>query len=212
MGLSAPCRIGYAFGMTPAAATSGSTQGQASGCCTGAPREKFPALSPLIGYLDGLQERVCLETLAKLLSELRVTRADIAASCVFGVKGYRRNTISRGAWYELLANCWHSGHRTPIHDHRGVSCAFKVVEGMGTEIRFRETPSGLICPSETVAMPVGYVCAAADNDIHQVANMEVAGQDLVTLHIYSPPITKMHTYEWGACSVAEAGDCYDGPC
>jgi cysteine dioxygenase len=179
-------------------------------CC--APRVQFPAIAPLIDYLDGLRGRACLETLAALLGDLRVARADIAASCVFGVKGYRRNTISRSAWYELLANCWHSGHRTPIHDHRGVSCAFKVVEGTGTEIRFRETPSGLICPSETVAMPVGYVCAAADDDIHQVANMEAAGRDLVTLHIYSPPITKMHTYEWGACSTAEAGDCYESRC
>lgn len=193
--------------------TAAHTHESPAGCCSAKPAwEKFPALSPLIGYLEGLRDRACLETLAKVLGELQVSRADIAASCVFGVNGYRRNTISRGPWYELLANCWHSGHRTPIHDHRGVSCAFKVVEGTGTEIRFRETPSGLICPSETVTMPVGYVCAAADNDIHQVANMERAEQDLVTLHIYSPPITKMHTYEWGACSTAEAGDCYDGPC
>lgn len=176
------------------------------------PREKFPALAPVIDYLATLRGRACLDTLTRILTELRVGRADIAASCVFGTKGYRRNTIARDEWYELLANCWHSGHRTPIHDHRGVSCAFKVVEGTGTEIRFRETPSGLICPSETVVMPVGYVCAADDHDIHQVANMEQAGQDLVTLHIYSPPITKMHTYEWGACSTAEAGDCYDSPC
>ncbi len=199
--------------MAPTPATAPHTPTPTAGPCTHLPpREKFPAIAPLIDYLNTLHDRACLDTLAKLLADLRVSRTDIASSCVFGVNGYRRNTIAKSPWYELLANCWHSGHRTPIHDHRGVSCAFKVVEGTGTEVRFKQTPSGLICPCETVTMPVGYVCAAADNDIHQVANMEQAGQDLVTLHIYSPPITKMHTYEWGACSTAEAGDCYDTPC
>ena len=196
---------------------------QAAGCCQGSlngsalpPREAFPKLAPLIDYLDTVRDRACLSTLSDLLATTSVTRADIAGTCTFGVKGYRRNCISKSAWYELLACCWRSGHRTPIHDHRGVSCAFKVVEGDGTEIRFRETASGLICPTETIAMPAGYICAAEDADIHQVANMQAPGGDLITLHIYSPPITKMHTYEWGACSGVEVdaggADCYETRC
>lgn len=169
----------------------------------------YPKLAPLIEYLESLTRRADLAQLSQLLADVNVTRADIAASCVFGAKGYRRNTIAHSAWYELLANCWRSSDRTPIHDHRGVSCAFKVVEGVGTEVRFRTTPSGLICPTSTVTMPVGSICAANDADIHQVANMQAPGLDLITLHIYSPPITKMHTYDWGDCSVAEAGDCYE---
>lgn len=172
----------------------------------------YPALSELVGYLRSLNHRADLSELARLLREARVTRADIAPSCVFGVKGYRRNCIARSDWFELLACCWHSADRTPIHDHRGVSCAFKVIEGEGTEVRFRTTPSGLICPVGAVAMPVGYVCAAEDADIHQVANMQASGQDLITLHIYSPPIQKMHTYAWGEASTAEAGDAYETPC
>ncbi len=180
------------------------------------PREKFSKLAPLIDYLDTVRDRACLDTLSKLLAGTTVTRQDIAGTCVFGVKGYRRNCISKSPWYELLACCWHSGHRTPIHDHHGVSCAFKVIEGEGTEIRFRETPSGLICPAATITMPVGYICAANDADIHQVANMQAPGSDLITLHIYSPPITRMRTYDWGHCSGADldpaASDCYETPC
>jgi hypothetical protein len=39
--------------------------------------------------------------------------------------------------------------------------------------------------------------------------MQGPTQDLITLHIYSPPITKMHTYQYGEASTAECGDCYE---
>jgi cysteine dioxygenase len=170
---------------------------------------RFPKLAKLIGYLESLTTRADLDVLAKLLSETNVTRADIGACCLFNPGGYKRNTIARTDWFELLALCWKSGHCTPIHDHAGVSCAFKVVEGTGTEIRFAKTPSGLICPVQTNEMSPGYVCAAADADIHQVANMQSPEFDLITMHIYSPPIEKMHTYKFAVSDGAETGkyDC-----
>lgn len=170
---------------------------------------RYPKLAKLIGYLESLRGRADLDKLAKLLSETNVTRADIGGACLFNPSGYKRNTVARTEWFELLALCWHSGHCTPIHDHAGVSCAFKVVEGTGTEIRFATTPSGLVCPVQTNEMKPGYVCAAADADIHQVANMQAPGLDLITMHIYSPPISKMHTYKFAVSDGAECGkyDC-----
>lgn len=173
--------------------------------------QRFPKLAGLIEYLDSLSGRADLDLLSRLLREADITRADLAPACTFGVNGYRRNTISDGKWYELLALCWRSGHCTPIHDHRGVSCAFKVIEGTGTEIRFQVTPSGLVCPCGTETMQPGYICAAQDEAIHQVANMQATGLDLITLHIYSPPISKMHTYRFATSEGAEACDRYDRP-
>lgn len=160
------------------------------------PAERFPKLGSLIEYLDSLTTRANLGVLDRLLGGFSLTRADIEAACCFGARGYRRNTIASSPYYELLALCWRSGHCTPIHDHRGSSCAFRVIEGRGTEIRFKVTDSGLVCPIETTEMSPGFVCAAEDTDIHQVANMQAAGLDLVTLHIYSMPIAKMETYEY----------------
>lgn len=183
-------------------------------CCPATPgrsaSERFPRLAPLIAYLDSVRGRVDLSRLEKLLGELRITRADIEEACVFGTGGYRRNTISRSDHYELLALCWRSGHCTPIHDHRGVSCAFKVIEGTGTEIRFTLTPAGVVCPANggVNQMPAGYICAAQDDDIHQVANMNPPGHDVVTLHIYSPPISKMHVYHY-PCSAGAENQVYD---
>lgn len=153
-----------------------------------------PALRPLVAYLDSLNGRADLRELSRLLSSLEVTRAELDSWCQFGTRGYRRNTIRRSRWFELLALCWRSGDCTPIHDHTGSSCAFRIVEGRGSEVRYRVTPSGLVCPLGVTEMSCGYICAAEDADIHQVANMQPPGQDLVTMHIYSPPIETMQTY------------------
>lgn len=175
-------------------------------CC-----RRFPKLAALIHYLDSLTGRADLVRLTALLEDLKVSREDIAPACVFGARGYKRNTISRTEHYELLALCWHSGDCTPIHDHRGVSCAFRVVEGQGTEIRFKTTPSGMVCPTAAIPMDAGYVCAADDADIHQVANMQAPERDLVTLHIYSPPISKMNTYRFAEPGFADSSECYNKP-
>lgn len=159
-------------------------------------RVRYPKLAALIEYLEKAEGRIDLDTLAGHLKDLNVTRNDFSDCCIFGTRGYRRNTISRNDHYELLALCWRSGDCTAIHDHKGHSCAFRVIEGTGTEIRFKVTASNLICPVETNSMPPGYICAALDADIHQVANMQPEGTDLITLHIYSPPIKKMNTYQF----------------
>jgi cysteine dioxygenase len=171
---------------------------------------RCPKLGGLIEYLESLSGRADLAVLSRLLTQTQITRADLKEVCAFNPHGYRRNTISSSPWYELLALCWRSGDCTPIHDHQGVSCAFKVVEGTGTEIRFRTTPSGLICPTTSTPMPPGYVCSADDADIHQVANMQAPGQDLVTLHMYSPPIKKMNTYQFASPGECAASEHYAG--
>ncbi len=152
------------------------------------------SLRELTDYLDGLTARAELAELSRLLSGLRTTRADVEPWCQFGTRGYRRNTIRRSRWFELLALCWRSGDCTPIHDHAGCSCAFKLIHGVGTEIRYRVTESGLVCPTNVVEMPTAYVCAAEDDDVHQVANTQSPGRELITLHIYTPPIEVMTTY------------------
>lgn len=170
------------------------------------PKKAYPRLRPLIEYLDGLNGRADLDLLGELLTNLKLSRADIEAACIFGARGYRRNTISRSDHYELLALCWRSGHCTPIHDHKGVSCAFKVIHGTGTETRFRITDSEQIAPVGSVDMAPGYLCAARDEDIHQVANFQSPGKDLVTLHIYSPPIKSMNVFH--AAKPADSPEVY----
>ncbi len=195
---------------SPASSSSTNPQCSADAAAAGAgiAAPLCPKLAAIVAYLNSLTARADLDVLSRLLTELSLTRDDIQHNCIFGAKGYKRNTIARSDWFELLALCWHSGDRTPIHDHQGVSCAFKVIQGTGTEVRFRSTPSGLICPVQATQMQPGYLCAANDADIHQVANFQAPGMDLVTLHIYSPPIKSMNTYEFSSGVPAECADSY----
>lgn len=163
-----------------------------------------PKLTDLVGYLSALTGRADLGELERRLLALDITRRDISPACVFGTRGYRRNTIARGEWFELLALCWRSGDCTPIHDHEGSSCAFKVIEGQGTEIGYEPTACGMVCPTGRRLLEPGTVCAREDDDIHQVANMQAKGVDLITLHIYSPPIKQMGTYDFASGERAEA--------
>jgi len=154
----------------------------------------FPRLRPLLGYLDDLGGPADLPTLRGLLERLEITRADLAPACLFEPECYQRNLIKETPWYEMVCLCWQSGQRTPIHDHEGSSCAFLVVEGLASETRYERTPSGLIVPVETADRAAGYVCASAEADIHQVANTRPRGEDLVTLHIYSPRLRNFNIY------------------
>lgn len=156
--------------------------------------DAFPRLQPLIEYLDSLTGRADLSVLERLLTELEVSEADLQPVCRFKSERYQRNTIRQTEWYELVALCWEAGQRTPIHDHRSSSCAFKVIKGVASETRFDRTPSGLIRPMITRDLEPGYLCAAEDADIHQVANAQPEGAPLITLHIYSPPLRQFHRY------------------
>ena len=90
--------------------------------------------------------------------------------------------------------CWRGGQRTPIHNHAGSVCGFRVREGTGTETIFESTPSGVIKAVSAHDLPVGTINATQDSDIHQVSNCQAAGEDLITLHVYSPPLLRMDTY------------------
>jgi cysteine dioxygenase len=160
------------------------------------PREDCPKLGELIDYLDSLNGRADLDVLRSILARADVSREDFGPHAVFGTKGYKRNTVCKSDHYELLCLCWRSGHCTPIHDHKGSSCAFRVIEGVGTEVRFEKTGCGLVCPVKTTRMEPGYICAAQDEDIHQIANMQAPGRDLITMHIYSPPLSRINTYKY----------------
>ena len=157
-------------------------------------------LKPLIAYLDSLSSRVDLETLAGLLRELDIDRDELAPWCGFCTDHYQRNLMKRSDWYELVVLCWGSGQKTPIHDHVGSSCGLRVVDGHATETRYTLDPRGVAVRGETCRLTPGTVCASQDGDIHEVSNRET-GRDLVTLHIYSPPIARFHRYAEGSDEV-----------
>jgi cysteine dioxygenase len=152
------------------------------------------ALEPLVRYLDGLAGRPGLAELAAAVAPLAVDFADVAEFIRFSEQGYTRNLVRAGPWYNLLVLCWKNGQRSPIHDHAGSSCCVRVLRGTLTETRFAFAPNGHVKAIDSADYAPGSTFASADLDLHQVSNLQPGGADLVTLHVYAPPLLRMGTY------------------
>jgi len=160
-------------------------------------------LSALLAYLDGLTCRAAVEDLERMLRDLDVSLDDVAESVRFSERQYQRNLVRAGKWYHVLVLCWKSGQRSPIHNHAKSTCGLRILKGVATETIFEPTPSGLLKAVSSTDYHAGDVAASQDSDTHQVSNLQATGNDLVTLHIYSPPLLKMDTFSLTDATVGE---------
>ncbi len=152
------------------------------------------SLCSLVDFLNALESRVPLERLRDQLSKLETTVSELKPFAHFGDACYRRNLICEGRWYELLCICWRSGQRSPIHNHANSTCGLRVMQGVATETLFTKTPCGQFKATRSSDLNTGQVCCSQDADVHQVSNLQGAGENLMTLHIYSPPLRTMDTF------------------
>jgi cysteine dioxygenase len=151
-------------------------------------------LDELLEEMDQLDHRVPLALLHERLRHLEIDEATIQPFVRFAADTYRRNLMHAGKAYHALILCWRSGQRSPVHDHKGSSCGVRVLRGTCTETIFHRVAGGHIVPIETHELTAGCCCASEDADIHQISNLASDGQDLITLHIYSPPLLAMGQY------------------
>jgi len=153
------------------------------------------ALSSLLDILGGANTAITPMALEALLSRSQVSLCELAPWIKFDPSIYARNRVALFPHAELLVMCWHSGQLTPIHDHNGSACAVKVLAGTATEISYRPSNHGTLIPASHGCFAPGAVLHSYDQDMHQLGNLEIAGQDLVTLHCYSPPLTDMRLFD-----------------
>jgi cysteine dioxygenase len=136
---------------------------------------------------------ISLEVAAAELDALELDLQALAPWWIFDAVRYRRNLIRRTADYEMLLLCWLPGQSSPIHDHRGSACAFRVMEGIVSETIYEHCHDDVATPAAMRWLPPATICASRDFDIHQVANTQ-PDRDLVTLHLYSPPLRDVNLY------------------
>ncbi len=151
-------------------------------------------LSDWLARLDRHTDVIPLDELIAELSELDISVDTVRDYIHFGQDTYQRNLMHSGPAYQALILCWRSSQRSPIHDHRGSTCGLRVLLGTATETLFKRSELGLVYPTGTRELCAGQVCGSYDSDIHQVSNLQAADQDLVTLHVYSPPLLVTGTY------------------
>ena len=98
----------------------------------------------------------------------------------FDRKTYKRNLIMKTNFYEMYLLCWLPGQRTPMHDHPGNGCMFKIIHGTINE---RLYDSNFEMIQENVHES-GSVIAIKD-DVHVMENK--TNNYIASLHIYSDP-------------------------
>ncbi len=135
------------------------------------------------------------QQLAGILKDFNFTEEELSAWISYDKEAYSRNMILRTEHVEVILMCWSSGQITPIHDHKGSACALKIIKGFASEINYEKTNSGTLVPVEFTRNGAGDVLSSYDEDTHQTANFEQPGNDLVTLHCYSPPLSKMSIFD-----------------
>jgi len=158
--------------------------------------QRSPKLDELIRALAAFERPPGLAEIERILRGVELTREELGSHVSFnhGSKRYCRNTVAASGWYELLVVCWAPGQQSHIHDHAGSACAFRVIEGTGSETTYLRSEGGLVRPVSAEILTRGDVCASHDADIHRVAN-DTDDEDFITLHLYAPALSLMNTYE-----------------
>jgi len=151
-------------------------------------------LDDLFDCLESLRHRAALTDLVRHLEELELDCDEVSSFVRFSNRGYTRNLVRGGPWFNVLVLCWKNGQRSPIHDHHGSSCGVRVLRGIATETIFDFAPNRHVKALFSRDLKAGCVCGSQDDDIHQVSNLQSGDADLVTLHVYSPPLLYMGTY------------------
>src|SRR3954468_16823589 len=165
----------------------------------------------LFADLDRHDGTLSLPTIEQWLRETELTAQRLADFLVFHPERYVRNLLHAGPGYQALALCWRNGQRSPIHNHRGSACGVKVLRGVATETAFARAPNGMVVATGSRDLKEGYLCGSVDEDIHQVSNLQAGGADLVTLHVYSPPLLRMGVFIPGAPGARQWDDPVNDP-
>ena len=148
----------------------------------------------VFAQLDEFEDPIPIEFLREWIERISLTHDQVAPYVRFHAEHYMRNLMHSGPAYQALILCWQAGQRSPIHDHLGSSCAVRIIQGTATETVFDRTSEGLVYPTHSNFLTEGSTTASASDDIHQVSNLQSDQRDLVTLHVYSPPLLVMNTF------------------
>jgi cysteine dioxygenase len=159
------------------------------------------SLKSLVETLNALRAAPTFADINDWLFRVAIRPEDLRPYRFFKSGTYARHRVLRNEFAELLVLCWKPGQRTPIHDHNGSYGAVRVCEGVMWETVFGLNDEHQLYYQSAREWNAGEATGADIPDIHQIGNPEVSGQDLVTLHLYAPPLNVLNTYKVGSSEV-----------
>jgi uncharacterized NAD(P)/FAD-binding protein YdhS len=151
-------------------------------------------LAQLVRKLDSLRADASLPNLADALESSNLSPDDVARYVQESTKGYHRAMVVRREHYELLVLTWLPGQGSVPHDHASSVSAMLVLNGVALEGSWRISRDGYVELEYETAVPTGKLTAWQDAGVHTVRNAANSDERLVTVHVYSPPLSEFRRY------------------
>jgi cysteine dioxygenase len=168
---------------------------------TGDTKDAHCSLQSIVAALESLNTAPDLDQIYDWLRGLKVSREELQPYIGFKEGNYWRHRVCRNDFVEMLVLCWRPGQRTPIHDHNGSHGGVKIVEGLLWETIFTYDEEAGLQYKTARELTCGSVTGSDVPDIHQLGNPDISGQDLITVHVYAPPLGVLHTYKPGSAKI-----------
>jgi cysteine dioxygenase len=163
--------------------------------------ERVFTFTDLIEKLNQQTNPPALEEISSWLATVEISQLELEPYLGFKEGNYWRHRVCRNDAVEMLVICWRPGQKTPIHDHNGSHGVVRVQQGLMQEIIFTYDETEGLCHSSDRQCPQATITGAAVPDIHQLGNPDVSGCDLITIHVYAPPLGVLKTYKLGSAQV-----------
>ncbi len=170
----------------------------ATGVCS---NNEALSFSTLVETLTAQAVPPSLKQLYNWLENTTISADELQPYIGFKERTYWRHLVCRNEAVEMLVLCWKPGQRTVIHDHNGSVGAVLVQQGVLWETTFSFDEHKGLRYCSVGEQQVGAVTGVDVPDIHQLGNPDVSEQDLITIHIYSPPLGVLHTYKPGSADI-----------
>jgi len=159
------------------------------------------SLEDLVGILKSQQGVPELDHIFGWLRSLKVTPEEIEPFIGFKEGNYSRHRVCRNEFVEMLVLSWRPGHRTPIHDHTRSHGGVCICAGRLWETIFTYDAEQGLEYKTAREHSAGGVTGSDIPDIHQLGNPDVSEQNLITIHVYAPPLGVLHTYKPGSVKI-----------
>jgi uncharacterized NAD(P)/FAD-binding protein YdhS len=152
------------------------------------------SLSDLVRELDRLGKEPTLAALGHAMQRVNLAPGDVAAYIQPTARNYNRVPVVVREAYDLLVMTWLPGQASVPHDHSGSICAMQVVRGEAVESCYHVAADGYVDLQYESAVRFGEVLARQDAGVHTVRNSSAAGELLVTVHAYFPPLRDVRQF------------------
>jgi len=159
------------------------------------------SLASLVATIESADSVPSLPEIFEWLENATISSDELEPYTGFKEGNYWRHRVCRTEFIEMLVLCWRPGQRTPIHDHNGSHGGVKICKGVLWETIFSYDALKGLQYQNARELQASSVTGSEIPDLHQLGNPAGSGQELITIHIYAPPLGVLHTYKPGSAKI-----------